>query len=185
MSESDNDRDDQADTILATAVIAPKHPDDPAVLAAFVRELQGRNVRVGGLLQFITQNEVGRPISLYAEEIDTGRQISLMRPDKEIKGPSDCVLELSALAETAGALRRAITECADLVVIEKFGKEEAAGRGLLDDIMKVVASGLPALVLLPQAYVEQWNQFTGGIVETITFDADALNQWWGKITKHK
>ncbi|MDH3335718.1 MAG: DUF2478 domain-containing protein, partial [Rhodospirillaceae bacterium] len=76
------------------------------------------------------------------------------------------------------AIHRAISGGFDLVIIEKFGRQEAKGEGLVDEIMKTLASDTPAIIALPQSYKDEWDEMTGGEIEILSPDIDAMVKWW-------
>ena len=83
----------------------------------------------------------------------------------------------------AGApLRRALEERPELVIVEKFGEQEQGGAGLIDEILNVIADGLPTLVLVPEAALESWREVTGEQGVELDCDLSALRQWWVSLS---
>ena len=66
----------------------------------------------------------------------------------------------------------------DLVIAEKFGDQEEVGDGLSDDILAVIADGLPILVLVPEPALPRWRDVTGGEIAELPCDAKAIRRWW-------
>ena len=83
-----------------------------------------------------------------------------------------------ALADAGAPLRRALINRQDLIVAEKFGEQEQSGAGLADDILNVIAEGLPVLVLVPEPALACWRELTGGETAEVPCEADALRRWW-------
>lgn len=162
----------------AAAVIYKAENKACTCLKDFAAELKASGTKVGGLLQEMLSLEHGKLGGIEAIEIDTGRRIPIKTPHTEATDPDACMLQIDALAECSGALRRAIADQAGLVIVEKFGKQEAAGEGIVDDIIAVIAEGLPTLVAVPENYLEAWNTVTGGDIVQIECDSQALHQWW-------
>jgi hypothetical protein len=75
-------------------------------------------------------------------------------------------------------VRRVLTDRPDLVIAEKFGEQEESGAGLVDDILAVIAEGLPILVLVPEEALARWREVTGGEIAEVPCDAGALRSWW-------
>lgn len=148
-----------------------------SVLARFARELIDRGWRVGGLVQEVSHDAAGQRTAIDAIEVDSGRRISLALPATPAE--EGCILDPSALAEASGALRRAVAERADLMVVEKFGDRERSGQGLADEILDAMAEGIPTLVAVPAEAVDPWNAFCGGLSVLLPGDPDALWRWWG------
>ncbi len=68
---------------------------------------------------------------MQAIDLMTSREISIRQPLGS--GAMACKLDAAGLAEAAVAVTRAIAANVDLVVINKFSKQEAAGEGLRDE----------------------------------------------------
>ncbi len=89
-----------------------------------------------------------------------------------------CTLDTAALADAGAPLRRALINRPDLIVAEKFGEQERSGGGLVDDILDVIAEGLPILVLVPESALACWRELTGGETAEVSCEAEALRRWW-------
>ena len=114
-------------------------------------------------------------------ELDTGRRIAINRPTKENLENKTCSLNTNALAESTEALRRAIRERADLIVLEKFGEQEQKGQGLCDEIFAAIADEIPLLIAVPNFALDLWRERTGEMGETLAYDLDAFRQWWASV----
>lgn len=156
-----------------------------SALADFARELKARGWRVGGVIQVEDKNAAGERIGLDAIELDTERRVPLSRPTKETRAAKTCTLDHGALTETTEALRRAITQRVDLLVVEKFGESEQSGDGLADEILAAMAEGIPTLVAVPAAAIDIWQSFTGGMADVLLHDPKALWRWWGPRHVHR
>lgn len=165
-------------TLNAIAVIYKAGTAPCTCLKDFAAKVARQKQKVGGLLQEMVSTEQGKLGGVEAIEIDTGRRIRIKTPHTAATDPEACMLQIDALAECSGALRRAIADQADLVIVEKFGKRESQGEGLVDDIIAVISEGLPTVVAVPELYIKEWNTVTGGDIEQVACDADALNKWW-------
>ncbi|MCK5167149.1 MAG: DUF2478 domain-containing protein, partial [Rhodospirillaceae bacterium] len=115
-----------------------------------------------------------------AIEIDSGKRIPIKTPHLKSTPAGTCLLEISMLAECSSAITRALSGDFDIVVIEKFGRQEAKGEGLIDEIMAALVSDTPAIIALPEIYQTEWNNITGGHIEIISADIDAMLAWWNK-----
>ncbi len=80
--------------------------------------------------------------------------------------------------ETSAILRDAIRTRPDLVVIEKFGDQEQKGEGLLDEIMQIIAEGIPLLIAVPEPALDIWRRQCGGLGATLPYTRDAMRDWW-------
>ncbi|NFV81577.1 DUF2478 domain-containing protein [Magnetospirillum aberrantis] len=166
---TENCRDQKIGAIPYVHGMAPE-----TLMASFAEDLARRGYRVGGLLQ--TTQRTGRK-RMLAVELDSGRQIPL----SQNLGPQSqsCSLDPAALAEASGAVRRAVADRVDLVIVSKFSKLEAAGQGLAAELLSAMAEGLNVLTAVPEDMVGQWRHFTGGQGAVLPATAAGLWRWWG------
>jgi len=93
-------------------------------------------------------------------------------------GSQACNLNSSSLALAAGAVERAIATRPDLVVLSRFGGQEAQHGGLMSAFQAAVAACVPvACVVTPKAEAV-WQDFAQGLSVSLPPDADALEAWW-------
>ncbi len=78
-------------------------------------------------------------------------------------------------------LAGAIARSPELLFINRFGKLEADGRGVLAEIGSAAAAGIPTLVSVSIRFLDQWRQFTMGLDEELACSSSALDQWWSDI----
>ena len=166
--------------VAAALLYTPSTPVT-ALLGPFSEKLKADGVRVGGIVQEMLIDEDGHKVGLDAIEVDSGRRIAINRPTKSDVDNHNCSLDRAALAETTGAIRRAIADKMDLIVIEKFGDREKAGDGLSDEIIAAMAEGIPTIVLVPAISLEEWTRFTGGMADLLACTPDALENWWRAV----
>ncbi len=104
--------------------------------------------------------------------------MTINQPGHTSAHDASCTLDTAALADAGVPLRRALDNRPDLVIVEKFGEQEQGGGGLMDDILHVIAEGLPILVLVPGPALARWRELTGGVVAEVPCEAEALRRWW-------
>lgn len=174
-------QNDDSQTIRAAAVLYTPETTDRSILAAFAEKLKLQGLKVGGLVQRFHFDDEGNKDGIDAIAVDTGEHIPLKRPTESDFVNGVCSLDHAALTESTGALRRAIENGADLMVIEKFGEQEQKGAGLADEILSAMSEGVPVLVLVPASALEQWNHFSGGLGDLLPCTPQALSRWWTGI----
>jgi hypothetical protein len=163
---------------FAAAVYKPDTIDRKA-LSRFVEQLLSRNTRVAGILQEAILDSGGEVIGLNAVDISDNSRLPISRTTKN---DDECGLDVSALVETAGIIRKAISDRVDLVVVEKFGEQEQGGKGLNDEILQTIVAGIPLLIAVPEAALPIWQERTGELGSVLPFDEEAFRQWWQTIT---
>lgn len=91
-------------------------------------------------------------------------------------GARGCRLDGEALESAAEWLMRRLDGAA-LVVINKFGRQEAEGRGLSPVIAEAITRGLPVLVGVNALNLEAWQAFADGLSQELPPEEEALVAW--------
>ncbi len=163
------------------AVIYRPGDDVDSLLVSLAGRLQNEGYQLGGIVQRNQRGTCG-PIKLM-EVIDL--MTSQVIPICQNLGPGStgCKLDQSGLADAAQAVRRAIDGNVELVIINKFGRLEAAGQGLRSEIADTIMSGLPTLTAVSERVYSAWQEFTGGFGTTLLCDEDVVAAWWHDVAR--
>lgn len=148
------------------------------VLKTFAKDLLSQGVLVHGLLQENILDAHGVRMGVDAIDIHTQNRIELMRPSPYERKHKKCSLNLAQLSEATRILRRAVDEKADIVLVERYSKTESDGGGLADDLLNLMASGIPTVVSVLEDERAAWLRYCGGLADTIDCHQDALINWW-------
>lgn len=93
-------------------------------------------------------------------------------------GSDACRLDPAALAEAVAQVERCGLEGADLFILNKFGPEEAAGRGFCAAIGRALEHDIPVLVGVGAANKDAFQAFAEGLAEELPDDSGALRNWY-------
>jgi molybdate transport system ATP-binding protein len=162
------------------AVLYRPEDDVDALLADFANDRLRRGERIGGIVQINLKDESGRPSGMHALDLMSGRRISICQPLGS--GAMACKLDPGGLAEAAFAVTRAITENVDLIVINKFSKQEAAGRGLRSELAEAIVAGVPVLTAVPEKCLGAWTEFTGDRGTMLLCARYVIGGWWQDLS---
>lgn len=168
---------DQSFAPFAAAVYQPD-TDDRMALMKFVEKQKLLKTRVGGVLQEAIFNSEGEVVGLNAVDVSTNRRIPITRP---VKNSNECSLDVSALAQTTGIIRNAISDRLDLIVVDKFGELEQNGKGMIDEILQTIAEGIPLLIAVPRAALPLWQERSGELGSVLPYSEKAFQQWWQSL----
>ena len=166
--------------IQAAAVVFRQGEHDRQALADFARELANNGSRIAGVVQEAFFDEHGRRTHIDSVDLATGARVMINQPSRTWPDGKDCTLDTAALADAGAPLRRALIDRPDLVVAEKFGEQEQSGAGLTDEILNLIAEGVPMLVLVPEPALESWRELTGGGTTELPCETAALRHWWSE-----
>lgn len=87
-----------------------------------------------------------------------------------------CRLDPSAL-EAAVAETQVRLTGSQMLVVNKFGKQEAKGRGFVPVIAEALGMGLPVLVGVNQLNMKDFEVFAGGVAQPLPADPEAIAAW--------
>jgi hypothetical protein len=156
-------------------VVYDKSIEVDAVLSAAADLLRSRGIRVAGLLQRFGALTLGGKRSMYVQDISSGERVRLDFP----RGPgaSGCLLDPSALARAACLLKLAISSRPDVLIVNRFGRQEAEGRGLRSELADAVYAGLPTLVAVGEPWLADWDKFIGEPGHILPARANEIAIW--------
>lgn len=92
-------------------------------------------------------------------------------------GSRGCRLDPAALEAAVGHVSTRLEDGADILIVNKFGKQEADGRGFRDVIAQAIVQEVPVLVGLNPANRPAFLEFTGDMAEELPPSGDALLNW--------
>jgi hypothetical protein len=96
-------------------------------------------------------------------------------------GSTACHLDVSAMLVATEAVRRDIAAGCDLVMLNKFGKVEAANTGLADAFRAAIEGDVPVLTSLSPASEAAWRAFATPLFVTLPADPGAIDAWWQRV----
>jgi hypothetical protein len=152
---------------------ATEQPD--TALARAAQRLGAMGVKVRGLPQNGTDGDAARCAVLFLEDLGTGRRIQIF--EARGLGARGCRLDSCGLAEAAAWLREAVEAKPDLLFINRFGRQESSGCGLLDEIGAAVTAEIPIVIAVSTACLPAWQAFAGTESALMPADADRIVAW--------
>ncbi|MEM6389974.1 MAG: DUF2478 domain-containing protein [Pseudomonadota bacterium] len=155
-------------------VMAPGRGDVDLLLARAADALQAEGMRLCGTVQTNTECEGLGPCDMDVHVLPDGPVIRI----SQSLGPGarGCRLDPGALETAIAACERALPS-SDALVVNKFGKQEAAGRGFRALIGEAITLGVPVLVGLNGLNQNAFESFTGGAAEAVDPDVSTLADW--------
>ncbi|MCX7888919.1 MAG: DUF2478 domain-containing protein [Rhodobacteraceae bacterium] len=151
----------------------------PGATDRLLARLAGRLARAGilacGAVQQAVPNGAGRRCHMDLRILPDG-------PDMRIsldRGPlaRGCRLDAGALEAAVAAVEARLGAGARCMIVNKFGKHEASGRGFRPVIARALDHGLPVIVGLNPLNREAFDHFAGGLAERLPDRLAALESW--------
>lgn len=136
-----------------------------------------RGIKTCGLVQINTECADGGKCDMDVRVLPRGRVIRISQSlGREARG---CRLDSQALEEAVGLVTAELAKGADLMIINKFGKAEAEGRGLRPIIAEALGMDVPVVVGLNAANEVAFEEFAGGLAEKLEPEISVLTDWVG------
>jgi hypothetical protein len=142
---------------------------------------------IAGQLQAMHKSLVGIvKVTDYESSFENGcdMTVRVLPEGPEIKitqnlgaGSNACRLDPGAIAEAVLRVEAGLMENADLFVLNKFGPEEASGRGFCNVIGTALDRGVPVRVGVGGASIGAFEDFAGGLAVTLADDAQVILDW--------
>jgi len=155
--------------------MAPGRGDTDLILEGLSHDLAARGLRCLGVVQINSERADSGPCDMDVRVLPEG---PVLRISQDL-GPSarGCRLDPAALEMAVGLVSARLASGADLLIINKFGKHEAEGRGFRDVIAEAVAMDVPVLVGLNAMNRKAFETFAGGIAVQLPPERAALASW--------
>ncbi|MCJ1900743.1 DUF2478 domain-containing protein [Paracoccus versutus] len=145
-----------------------------AVLSAVAQRAAALGIALAGTVQPVDPDAPPEKCNIVLALLPDGerRNVSFdLAP-----GMTGCRLDPDALEAAVMAVHDRLPGAQGLVV-NKFGKQEAVGRGLVGAIGEACARGLPVLVGVSPQWREAFLAFAGGAAEALPADEDQVLAW--------
>jgi len=150
--------------------------DINGILRAVVKGLQANLVSVGGVLQEAEFRGEGCCAQLNIIDILTGKTERITQ-DRGV-GSRGCKLDPRGLVAISHCISDAIDASVDLIIINKYGRAESEGDGLLSCIGDAISAGIPVLTSVREPYLDAWRVYHGGLAVELPPEIDAIRNWY-------
>lgn len=156
-------------------VMAEGRGDTDLLLHGVAMRAQARGLRLCGTVQINSNCDADRPCDMDVQVLPDGPVIRI----SQTLGPGarGCRLDPAALEQAVAESERRLDAGCDLVIVNKFGKHEAEGRGFRGLIAEALSLDVPVLVGVNSLNVPQLEAFCAGVAVPIAAEAEALDTW--------
>jgi nucleoside-triphosphatase THEP1 len=155
--------------------MAPGRGDTDLVLERLATDLAARGLRCCGTVQINSERCDAGPCDMDVRVLPDG---AILRISQDL-GPQSrgCRLDPAALETAVGLVAASLSSGADLLIVNKFGKHEAEGRGFRYVIAEAIAMDIPVLVGLNAINRPAFESFADGLAVQLPSDPTALMAW--------
>jgi nucleoside-triphosphatase THEP1 len=146
-----------------------------ALLARCAAGLVASGYRLGGVVQSNAHRRGRRRCDMYLKDLLGGDEIKIsLDRGYEARG---CRLDPDAFARIDAWVERAVLERVDLLIINKFGREEAHGRGLRPVIAEALIAEIPLVIGVSTQNLCDFVTFVRDSATRLRPDIEAITVW--------
>ncbi len=150
------------------------------LLSALAEHLLQKGAKLAGVVQTNTECADSSKCDMDLRVLPDGETIRISQSLGTMS--RGCRLDPAALEQAVGYVTASLSDAPQLLIINKFGKHEADGRGFRPVIAEALALDVPVLVGVNAMNQEKFIEFTGGEAEEMQADLDAIENWFDRIT---
>lgn len=142
------------------------------LLAALAEGLLARGVAVAGLVQDPADGPV---CTMTVRLLPDGARLGISQTLGA--GAEGCALDTGALETALGEAAARLRPDTAVLILNKFGRIEAEGRGCRPLIATALDAGVPVILSVPPRMRADFDAFAGDLAEEIAPDLPALLNW--------
>jgi hypothetical protein len=160
------------------ALVYQQDEDPDRILHDFASDLNGYGYRAVGLVQ--TGHHCVDAPTLSTMLLHTGEELQLFQDLGTCA--AGCRLDVGQLLDAGNRIASAIDQGADLVIINRFGRQEREGKGLCYLIERALSADIPVVIAVPSHRFADWIKFADGMSIKLGCNRPALEAWWNAIS---
>lgn len=156
-------------------IMSPTRGETDPLLARIASQLAGVGVRICGAVRKNTPRPDSPARDMDLVVLLDGPVLRILQH----RGPGahGCRFDAGSREMAVEAVGRRLDLGADLMIINKFGKHEAEGRGFRTLIARAIDLGVPVLVGLNSLNKEAFDRFADGIATAVPADCNVIPDW--------
>jgi hypothetical protein len=146
------------------------------LLSETADRLQAEGVRLAGVVKVLEENPADtHACDMHLRVLPDGPPIRITQSLGS--GSTGCRLNPSAISEAVAAVEQNNVDAFDLFILNKFGPQEAEGRGFCAAIGSVLEQDIPVLIGVGGACRDAFDAFADGMAEDLPPDCKAIHKW--------
>lgn len=137
--------------------------------------LLAKGWRLAGVVQSNTEGTPGRACLMDLTVLGSGERVRISQDLGT--GSRGCRLDPAGLEAAVGLVERSLASGPRLLIVNKFGKQEAEGRGFRPLIGRALAEGVPVLTTVSAKNLAAFEGFAGGMGERLAPGEGDVLDW--------
>lgn len=160
--------------------MAPGRGDTDLILLKLAKVLATRGLRCCGTVQINSERGDTGPCDMDVQVLPDG---PVLRISQDLgRASHGCRLDPAALETAVGLVSASMGQGSDLLIVNKFGKHEAQGRGFRTVIAEALSKGIPVLVGINALNLSAFEEFAEGLATRLPPEPTALESWIVQMT---
>lgn len=149
------------------------------LLAELAKQLESRGLVTRGIVQTNSECAPDAQCDMDVQILPDGDVIRISQSlGKESKG---CRLDPDAMAHAVTEVARSMEAPYDVFLLNKFGKQEADGKGFRDLLAEAAANGATVIAGTNPLNAENFESFADGMATKVDANIDALLAWYDEV----
>lgn len=144
------------------------------LIAEVAARLEGRGLRLAGTVQSNVERPDRRRCDMDLRVLPDGPIVRISEDRGDLA--RGCLLDSGALEQTVQEVMLRL-DGAQLLIVNKFGKRESEGRGLVPVVAEAVSRGIPVLVGVNGLNLAAFLAFAGEDTEGLPTDVETVVNW--------
>ena len=149
------------------------------LLTDFADRLAARGVRLAGVVQSNQPCADDHACDMDLRLLPAGPMIRISQSLGA--GSRGCRLDTAGLEQAVGLTGPELERAPDLLMINKFGKHEAEGRGFRPLIGEALLRGIPVILGVNGTNHAAFDAFSDGAAQAVAADPASLDAWFARI----
>jgi hypothetical protein len=160
---------------LLAAIVYENEVYPDTLMPALVAHCRASGLSIAGVLQHRASACDEHRCDIFLEDLRTGQRTAIF--EQRGAGATGCKLDTSALTEVAARIEGNMGDLPDVLILNKFGKAECEGGGLLDLIGMAIDAGVKVIIAVPKRNLAAWRNFAGDFSDEFADDLGKLLHW--------
>ncbi|MCA0922564.1 DUF2478 domain-containing protein [Pseudooceanicola nanhaiensis] len=149
------------------------------LIRAVATRLRGQGLRLAGAVQVNLETDPAHKCRMDLH-ILSGTEVVRISQDLGTLAQG-CRLDPEGLERAVGLVQAALAEGADLVIVNKYGKQEIGGRGFRPVINEALGAGVPVLTAVNPDNIAAFEAYAEGMGEALPPEEDAVLDWVARV----
>ena len=156
-------------------VVADGRGEADLLIREVAERLRAEGVHLAGAVQVNIDTDPARKCEMDLHILSRDKVVRISQNLGQLS--KGCRLDPDGLESAVGLVANALAEGAELLIVNKYGKQEIDGRGFRPLIGEALAAGIPVLTAVNRGNVEKFLDFAEDLAEALPDDAQAVFDW--------